>query len=106
METYFEEKRVKYNVTQCKDCSGPKGICHDGCAFGNGEDKQRCCAMNDKGNCDHCGCHWTRHTNSNIVFYEAQKAVVYDVEELKKQHGDAFAGMSSSEILLRTLLEK
>lgn len=73
-EYFFDKKTVDYNVTQCKNCSGPKGVCHDGCGYGNGEEKRNCCAMNSKtGKCTHCGCDWWDHTNSNIVYFESSR---------------------------------
>lgn len=83
-ENYYKEKRVDHNVTQCKNCSGEKGICHDGCAYGNGEEKQNCGIMNSSGNCNNCKCHWSSHVNSNIVFVPATRNVTYDVAHLKK----------------------
>lgn len=56
------------------------------------------------GVCDHCGCSWELHTNANYIYETRTIDKVYDAEELKAQYGDAFKGMSASEILLTKIL--
>ena len=72
-ENYYVEERRKYNVTQCTKCSGVDGICHKRCAFGSGEDKKHCCAMDDNGYCTNCKCHWSVHVNSDIEYVPATR---------------------------------
>ena len=42
----YKSKKTDRNVTQCTKCKMEKGICHNGCAYGNDEDKRHCVAMN------------------------------------------------------------
>jgi len=93
-------------VTQCKNCPGKKGICHVGCIFGNGEDKQRCCVMAKKGGiCIVCGCHWQDHVNSDFVYETNQVKKVYDIEEIKQQNKKATEGLTNSQVLITALCD-
>ena len=96
-ETETYQEKTDENVTQCTKCSGKKGICHHGCAYGNGEDKEHCYMMSKKdGNCNGCGCHWTVHVNSDIVYKDRSVERTIDVEALKKQFTDGAANLSNS----------
>ena len=89
-ETEVHQENVDYNVTQCTKCSGAAGICHEDCVFGNGEDKIRCIAMDENGNCKVCPnkCSWSSHVNTNIAYRQKTVDKVIDVEALKKQFTD------------------
>ena len=64
-------------------CPNKKGICHDGCEFGNGEYKIKCEAMNSNHYCNYCGCFWDKHCNSDFIYEESLKENIIDIEHLK-----------------------
>ena len=68
----WERKDVEYysvttndNVTRCNTCQN--ATCHSSCVYGDGQDKQNCCAMDPSGYCTVCPrkCNWMNHTNSH-----------------------------------------
>lgn len=54
--------RTGPNHTRCNIC---QQLCHENCAFGDGDDKKNCCMMNSNGHCTKSGCghFWQSHTN-------------------------------------------
>lgn len=68
--------RVGSNETMCQYC---KNKCHYNCAFGDGEEKKNCVAMNKEKNyfCNECDHVWNQHIN-----YREQKQEVFEEEEL------------------------
>ena len=53
------------HTTLCVQCNS---TCHKVCAFGDDNDKSRCCAMSG-GSCTVCPkkCHWSRHKNARFI---------------------------------------
>ena len=49
-------------VTNCTVCHGIPS-CHDDCVYEKDGDKKHCSAMDNNGDCMHCKCHWSKHTN-------------------------------------------
>lgn len=108
--TYYEPgyEKLTYNgnVTQCKNCGEDRGICHKGCAFGNNDDKKRCCVMDQStGRCKHCQCIWSDHINSNIWYKPCQKKIEKDIVSLKTQYGEAVKDLDNASILITSLLD-
>ena len=62
--------------------------------------------MNEDGNCKECGCHWSHHVNSNIIYVKATKDVEYDEEATKKLYIDGLEGMINSLSNVIDILEK
>lgn len=58
-------ERVGPNHTYCENC---RARCHENCGYGDGEDKEGCCAMRN-GFCTSCPkrCHWRAHWNYRDV---------------------------------------
>lgn len=52
--------------------------------------------MGSDGNCTGCGCHWTHHVNSDLVYKDKTVERTIDVEALKKQFTDGATNLSNS----------
>ena len=74
IRTNYVKKTADYNVTQCTNCPGEAGICHEKCKFTIVDDKASCVAINKDGYCNRCPkhCHWKDHVNSK-EYYERER---------------------------------
>ena len=65
-ETKTKTKDTTNNVTTCLDC---KFTCHANCVYSNGADKEKCCAMDESGDCKACPgkCNWKLHHNKHYI---------------------------------------
>lgn len=73
-------------VTNCSHCNK---TCHYPCYIQNDENKCSCAAMNRKGNCNVCGCHWKMHFNMPFRWEAYEVEEERTLEELKQKYGDA-----------------
>eukprot|EP00918_Siedleckia_nematoides_P007873 GHVU01017141.1.p1 GENE.GHVU01017141.1~~GHVU01017141.1.p1 ORF type:complete len:721 (-),score=103.77 GHVU01017141.1:350-2512(-) len=94
------ERRTKvkksYQKAQKKDAGADNNtrcqcgkLCHAPCHLSFDADKRRCAAMDDKGVCKVCGCDWTKHSNENIEYVEAEmefEEIVVNVDNKYKEN--------------------
>jgi len=75
-------------VTNCVRCNF---TCHTSCAFGNDEDKKRCCAMDASGYCTVCTgrCRWDEHKNMPYRMVVKTETVTKTSGELKSKYESA-----------------
>jgi len=102
---YEVEEEVVYRVdtdetlTNCNLC---KTTCHLNCAFPNDDDKHKCCAMDDSGNCTVCTnkCHWSMHKNQAWKWaIKTEKKKKTYAEQKKKYEQAAGKELTCSEVI-------
>ena len=90
------------HTTNCLACNF---TCHKDCKIADNNQKDRCVAMNDDGNCKVCtkNCFWDRHKN---VPYLIEYTTVYEKrtsEDLKRKYDLAASGKTKVEGMLKQL---
>ena len=81
--TEVQELPRGHYVTNCGRCNV---TCHDNCAYGDGESKKHCSAMNSDGYCTVCSCHWSHHTSMTYKFVPVQRTKTRIVKELIEKY--------------------
>ena len=56
--------------------------------------------------CINCGCIWSDHVNSDIIYIQDTKTVTYDVAEKRKQHDDGLENLSNAQVVLGEIMDK
>lgn len=60
----------------------------------------------ETGNCFFCGCHWTIHENSKMVYRQVEFDEVVEIDYLKQQYDQGKAQLSNSNTLLYELYDR
>ena len=90
------------NCTQCTDAPS----CHDNCIYEKDEDKKHCSAMESSGNCRHCKCHWSAHTNMDHKLIMEKEKKIISVEEMLEKYQDADAKGKEKENVIKNVERK
>ena len=85
-------------VTNCSKCNK---TCHYPCRIPKDEDKYNCAAMNEKGTCTVCGCHWKMHFNMPYRWELYEVEETRTLMELKQKYGDAKSKKQSEKKMLQ-----
>ena len=74
-------------TTTCQNCNR---TCHENCAYGPGESKSGCCAMDNNGYCHECPgrCHHTIHANLPILWRSYEETNTVTDKDLKARYYD------------------
>lgn len=73
------------HVTNCLQCNV---TCHEKCMIADDDQKQRCWAMDEAGNCRICqkNCNWTVHKNAKYIIKYVTKPVKITYAEMKERY--------------------
>uniref|UniRef100_A0A1B8Y0R3 Fibronectin type-III domain-containing protein n=1 Tax=Xenopus tropicalis TaxID=8364 RepID=A0A1B8Y0R3_XENTR len=103
--TVPEKEDTKGNfITNCQQCHF---TCHDDCAYGNDQDKIKCCCMSD-GYCTVCPgkCVWSVHFNQKYKWKYVTKKEKKTYGKLKAKYEKAAGEALSAESILQKVKEE
>ena len=92
--TVYEDKVVKVNIPEGKHtttCLTCNRTCHYPCQIANDDNKAKCVAMDENGNCKICSkkCAWHNHKNYCYTLETNREKVVKTYADLKARYDDA-----------------
>lgn len=90
------------HVTNCLQCNV---TCHEKCMIADDDQKQRCWAMDEEGNCRICHekCNWTVHKNAKYFIKYVTKPVKKTYAEMKERYEGALERKLTHEQYLKVL---